>query len=100
MRREDENCMKRILTAEVNRRRSRGRQKKRWGDTIQQDMTLLRLKKEDTGDRKKSRGRNHVVDPCQRWTGVSKAARENVQNGPKLNVTVIFLLYPRSQVTL
>ena len=36
--------------AEVNGRRSRGRQKKRWGDIIQQDMKSLRLKKEHTGD--------------------------------------------------
>ena len=45
-----------------------------------------------------------VVGVCsneaQGWTRVSKAARENVRNGPKLNVKVIFLLYPRSQVTL
>src|SRR6218665_976299 len=45
MRREDENFMKRIMTAEVNGHHSRGRQKKRWGDMIQ-DMKLLRLKKE------------------------------------------------------
>src|SRR6218665_2422744 len=32
MRREDENSMKRIMTAEVNGRCSQGRQKKRWGD--------------------------------------------------------------------
>jgi len=36
----------------------------------------------------------------QEWTGVSKAARENVRNGPKLNVTVIFLLDPRSWVQI
>jgi len=48
MRREDENGMKRIIMAEANGRRSRGRQKKRWGDMIQQDMKLLRLQKEDT----------------------------------------------------
>jgi len=45
------------------RRRSRGRQKKRWGDMIQQDMKSLRLKKEDTGDRKKWCGRIQVTDP-------------------------------------
>jgi len=55
--------MKRIIMAEVNGRRSPGRQKKRWGDMIQQDMKLLRLKKEDTGDRKKWRRSNHVADP-------------------------------------
>src|SRR6218665_726385 len=38
MRREDENSMKRILTAKVNGHRCRERQKKRWRDIIQQDM--------------------------------------------------------------
>jgi len=33
--------MKRIMTAEVNGRLSRGRQSKRWGDMIQQDMMSL-----------------------------------------------------------
>ena len=63
MRREDESCMKRIMTAEVTGRRSRGRQKKRWGDMIQQDLKSLRLKKEDTGDRNKWRRRIRVADP-------------------------------------
>src|SRR6218665_1834310 len=62
MRREDENSMKRIMTAEVNGRHSRGQQKKRWGDIIQQDMKSLRLKKEHTADRKKWRGRIQVAD--------------------------------------
>ena len=63
MRREDENCMKRIMTAEANGRRSRGRQKKRWEAMIQQDMKLCRLKKEHAGDRKKWRRRICVADP-------------------------------------
>jgi len=62
--REDENCMERIMTAEVNGRRSRERQKKRWGDIIQQDiMKTLRLKKERTADRKKWKGWIRVADP-------------------------------------
>jgi len=63
MRREDENSMKRTMTAEVNGRRSRGRQKKRWGDMMQLDKKYLRLKKEHYGDRKKWRGRIQVADP-------------------------------------
>ena len=58
-----ENSMKRIVTAEVNGRCSRGQQKKRWGDIIHQDMMSLRLKKEHTGDRKKWKGRIRVADP-------------------------------------
>jgi len=57
MRREDESCMKRIMTAEVVRRRG---QKKRWGDTIQ-DMKSLQLKKDDTGDRYKCSRRIRVT---------------------------------------
>ena len=53
--------MKRIMTAEINGRRSQGREKNRWEDMMQQDMKLLQLKKEDTGDRKKWR-RIHVAD--------------------------------------
>jgi len=54
--------MKRIMSAEVNGRRSRGRQK-RWGDTIQQDMKSLQLKKEHTADRNKRKGRIRMADP-------------------------------------
>jgi len=54
--------MKRIMTAEVNGRRSRGRQKKRFGDMIQQDMKNIG----STGDRKKWRGRIGVADPSTR----------------------------------
>src|SRR6218665_3684664 len=40
--------MKRTMMAEFNERCSRGRQKKRWGDMIQQDMEFLRLKSRST----------------------------------------------------
>jgi len=63
MRREDENSMKRIVTEEVNERRSRGQQNKRWGDMIQQDMKSFRLKEEHTGDQRKWRGRTPVANP-------------------------------------
>src|SRR6218665_2568028 len=66
MRIEDENSMKRIMMVEVHGCCSRGRQKKRWGDMIQQDMKSLRLKKEHTGDRKTWRGRIRVADPSPR----------------------------------
>jgi len=40
-RREDGNCVKRIMEAEVYGHRSRGRQKKRWFDMVQQDLKTL-----------------------------------------------------------
>jgi len=49
------------MTAEVNGRRSRGRQKRR-GDIILEDMKSLRLKKEHTADRKKSTVKIRVAD--------------------------------------
>lgn len=55
--------IKRIMNAEVKGHRSRGRQKKRWRDSIQQDIKLLNLKKEDVGDRTKWRQRIRVADP-------------------------------------
>jgi len=42
MRREDKNSMKRIMTTEVIGRRSRGRQKKRWGDMIQHEVSPIK----------------------------------------------------------
>src|SRR6218665_850401 len=45
MRREDGCCIKRIINAEVYGRRSRGRQKKRWRDKIQEDLKTMKLKK-------------------------------------------------------
>ena len=60
--------MKRIMTAQVNGRRRRGRQKKRRGDMIIVDEDneflghCLRLKKENTGGRKKWRRKIRVAD--------------------------------------
>ncbi len=66
MRREDGCCIKRIMNAEVYGRRSRGRQKKRWRDKIQEDLKTLKLKKEDADDRNKWRRRIRVADPSPR----------------------------------
>jgi len=65
MRREDGCCIKRIMNAEVYGRRSRGRQKKRWRDKIQEDLKTLKLKKEDADNRNKWR-RIRVADPSPR----------------------------------
>jgi hypothetical protein len=62
-RREDDSCIKKIMKAEVYGHRSRGRQKKRWSDTVQQDLVALRLKPKDANDRDKWRRRTHVADP-------------------------------------
>src|SRR6218665_3108991 len=63
MRREDGCCIKRIMNAEVYGRRSRGRQKKRWREKMQEDLKTLKLKKEVADDRNKWRRRIRVADP-------------------------------------
>jgi hypothetical protein len=59
----EDSSIKRTMRAEVQGRRSRGRQKKRWSDMIQQDMEFLDLKKEDAGERTTWRQRIRVADP-------------------------------------
>jgi len=58
--RQDDNCVKKIMKAEVYGRRSRRRQKKRWSDMVQQYLVTLRLKPEDAADKDKWRRRT----PC------------------------------------
>src|SRR6218665_2642380 len=62
MRMEDGCCIRRIMNVEVYGRRSRGRQKKRWRDKIQEDLKTLKLKKEDADDRNKWRRMIRVAD--------------------------------------
>src|SRR6218665_4085022 len=66
MRMEDGCCIKRIMNAEVYGRTSRGRQKKRWRDKIQEDPKTLKLKKEDADDQVKSSIR--LLCKCHRET--------------------------------
>ena len=63
MRSDETSGIKRIMNAEVCGKRSRGRQRKRWMDQIQQDLKTLKLKREDTGDRSKWKRRIRVADP-------------------------------------
>jgi hypothetical protein len=60
---EEEDSIKRVMRAEVDGRRSRGRQRKRWMDVIQQDLKLLNLKQEDATNRILWRQRIRVADP-------------------------------------
>src|SRR3984885_572296 len=63
MRKEDDNCTKRIMKAEVYGKRSRGRPRKRWSDMIRNDMKMLNLKDEDILERDEKRRRIRVADP-------------------------------------
>jgi len=62
-RREDDHCVKRILEVEVYGRRNRGRQRKRWINTISHDLISLNLTPVDLEDRDDWRRRTHVADP-------------------------------------
>ena len=59
----EDGCIKRILNAEIYGRRSRGRQRKRWIDTVQQDMKKLHLTPETAANRSEWRRRTRVADP-------------------------------------
>jgi len=62
-RREEDDCVKRILEANVGRQRSRGRQRKRWIDVVKHNMEDLQLNVEDAKDRAEWRRRTRVADP-------------------------------------
>ena len=65
MKKEENNCTKRIMKAEVGLygKRSRGRPRKRWSDMIRNDMKMLNLRDEDTLDRDEWRRRIRAADP-------------------------------------
>jgi len=62
-RREEDDCVKRILEADVHGQRSQGRQRKRWTDVVKYNMEDLGLTVEDTENRAEWRRRTHVADP-------------------------------------
>jgi len=62
-RREEDDCVKRILEANVGGQRSRGRQTKRWIDVVRHNMEDLQLNVEDAENRAEWRRRTRVADP-------------------------------------
>ena len=62
-RREEDDCVKRNLEADVHGQRSRGRQRKRWTDVVKYNMEDLWLTVEDTGNRAEWSRRTRVADP-------------------------------------
>ena len=62
-RREEGDCVKRILEANVGGQRSRGRQRKRWIDVVKYNMEDLQLNVEDAENRAEWRRRTRVADP-------------------------------------
>ena len=64
-RREDD-CVKRILEADVHGQRSRGRERKRWTDVVKYNMEDLWLTVEDTGNRANGEGEPMWLTPHHR----------------------------------
>ena len=62
-RREEDDCVKRILEANVGGQQSRGRQRKRWIDVVKYNMEDLQLNMEDAEHRAEWRRRTRVADP-------------------------------------
>ena len=62
-RREEEDCAKRILEADVRGQRSRERRRKRWIDVVKCNMEDLRLNLVDVENRAEWRRRTRVADP-------------------------------------
>jgi len=62
-RREEEDCVRRILEADVRGQRSRGRQRKRWIDVVKYSMEDLRVDLMDVENRAEWRRRTRVADP-------------------------------------
>jgi len=62
-RREEDDCVKRILEANVGGQRNRGRQTKRWIDVVKHNMEDLQLNVEDAENRAEWRRRTRVADP-------------------------------------
>src|SRR6218665_3036129 len=83
MRREDGCCIKRIMNAEVYGRCSRGRQKKRWRDKIQEDLKMLKLKKEDADDKTSGEGGSAWLTPP--LGGINSSLKEREITNVKIN---------------
>ena len=63
LRREDEYIGKRVMAMEVPGKRRRGRPKRRWLDSIRNDLSERELSREDTQDRAKWRRLIRHIDP-------------------------------------
>ena len=61
--REQEDCVRRILKADVRGQRSRGKRRKRWIDVVKYNMEDLRVDLMDVGNRVEWRWRTRVADP-------------------------------------
>ena len=75
LRREDEYVCRRVMAMEVPGKRRRGRPKRRWLDSIRNDLSERELSREDTQDRAKWRRLIRHIDPTKKWEKIRKRRR-------------------------
>ena len=63
MRREEESVCRRVMNMEVPAKKKRGRPRKRWKDTIKEDMLEKNVQVDDTQDRRRWRSLTRSIDP-------------------------------------
>ena len=66
-RRDGSDAIKRVMELEVEGQRPRGRPRRRWTDTIREDLRRHNLTGEDAADRNKWRARIRAADPKTVW---------------------------------
>jgi len=85
-RREEEDCVRRILEADVRGQRSRGRQRKRWIDVVKYNMEDLRLDLMDVDNRAEWRWRTCVADPSPEGFPAGRRERERDRTAGNRNI--------------
>ena len=72
LRREDEYVGKRVMAMEVPRKKRRGRPKRRWLDSIGNDLSERELSRDDAQDRARWRRLIRHIDPTLKWEKLRK----------------------------
>jgi len=96
-RREEDECVKRILEADVHRLRSRVRQRKRWTDVVKYNVEDLWLTVEDTGNRADWRRRIRVDDPSPEGSGIYSLKEREIDTMTSVWKTIIYFSGERGE---
>ena len=65
--RDEDDLIRNVKEMAVEGRRSRGRQRIRWRDVVERDMTRFGLEQEEAFDRNLWRRKTRAADPMGRW---------------------------------
>jgi len=96
-RREEVDCVKRILEADVHGQRSRGRQRKRWTDVVKYNTEDLWLTVEDTGNRAEWRRKTQVADPSPEGFTAWRTQRERERERERERAVYTWKMLDRSR---